>query len=466
MFQTLAHIAFLALALHVPLARAHPGGVTTYQGTFADGAAYLIEAPSNWNGTLVLYSHGYVTPGSPNPAYDIGDPKTGQYLLAHGYALAGSSYASAGWAVAEALPDQIEVLDTFAELVGQPARTIAWGESMGGLITAGLIQQYPSRFAAALPMCGAVAGAVGTWNSLLDTAFAFNVLLAQGQLQVVDIGNPYTNYTNAEAILSSAQKTAPGRARIALSAALADIPGWYKPGSPQPGPTDYAEQETSQFLWLQQDAFLFGFDLRAELETRAGGNPSWNVGIDYGDQLAKSADRTEVTALYAQSGLSLDADLNTLSAALQIAADPAALTYLSDNIILDGQLSVPVLTLQTEGDGLVVNETDSAYETAVRGAGDGAELRRAFVDRAGHCTFTPGETIAAFEVLVRRLNSGRWSGLSPSTLNAVSQALGSQYNAFPPAYAAFVPGPYLRTYNGTPPRARVRFLKSRAARQP
>src|SRR4051812_29048202 len=49
------------------------------------GAAYKVEIPANWNGTLVLYSHGYVTPGSPNPATDVGDPITGAYLLGQGY---------------------------------------------------------------------------------------------------------------------------------------------------------------------------------------------------------------------------------------------------------------------------------------------------------------------------------------------------------------------------------------------
>jgi hypothetical protein len=43
-------------------------GVTTHTGTLADGATFLIEVPANWNGTLFLYSHGYVVPGSSNPA--------------------------------------------------------------------------------------------------------------------------------------------------------------------------------------------------------------------------------------------------------------------------------------------------------------------------------------------------------------------------------------------------------------
>jgi hypothetical protein len=88
-------------------------GPATLTGSLPDGATYLIQVPDNWNGTLVLYSHGIMIPGSPNPARDAGDPLTGQYLLDHGYALAGSSYATTGWAVQDGLADQIATLDVF-----------------------------------------------------------------------------------------------------------------------------------------------------------------------------------------------------------------------------------------------------------------------------------------------------------------------------------------------------------------
>ena len=51
----------------------------TFTGTLPDGATFLIEVPSPWNGTLLLYSHGSVIPGSPNPAHDVGDPATGAF---------------------------------------------------------------------------------------------------------------------------------------------------------------------------------------------------------------------------------------------------------------------------------------------------------------------------------------------------------------------------------------------------
>src|SRR5450631_4523133 len=207
------------------------GSARTLTGTLRDGATYLIQVPADWNGTLVLYSHGYVTPGSPNPATDVGDPLTGQWLLANGYALAGSSYASTGWAIEQAIPDQLATANTFTRLVGKPSQTIAWGHSLGGMITAGLVQVAPLRFTAALPRCAVDSGGVATWNTALDAAFAVQQLL-DPSLQVVNITNPSANLTAAEVAFATAQATPQGQARIALASALGDVPGWFTTGSP------------------------------------------------------------------------------------------------------------------------------------------------------------------------------------------------------------------------------------------
>jgi pimeloyl-ACP methyl ester carboxylesterase len=425
-------------------------------GTLSDGATYVIDVPANWNGTLLLYSHGYVAPGSANPAQDVGDPITGIYMLAAGYALAGSSYAKTGWAVHEAIPDQIGVLDAFQSRVGTPTQTIAWGHSLGGMITAGLVQQFPSRFNAALPMCGVLAGGIGLWNEALDGAFAFNTLVANGSLQVVHITNPTVNLSNAETFLTAAQAIPQGRARIALAASLGDVPGWFDPASPEPAANDYATQEANQFLWIQNVDFAFMFALRAELELRAGGNPSWNIGVNYETQLKRSADNAEVQALYTAAGLSLDADLAALKSAARIASDPAAQTYLSENIIYNGQLPIPVLTLHTTGDGLVPVEDENAYTKTVHKANDSLFLRETFVHRAGHCEFTPAETISAFQTLSERLLTGKWKGVTPSDLNNQAAALGPEFNVLflngqlvsvPPEFLKFQPLMFLRPFD-------------------
>src|SRR5580658_2983388 len=433
-------------------------GVTTLPGALPDGATYLIEVPANWNGTLFLYSHGYVTPGSANPALDVGDPFTRFFMLSSGYALAGSSYATTGWAIQQALPDQIAVLEQFKKMIGHPKRTIAWGHSLGGIITAGLIQRNPETFDAALPMCGVLSGGVATWNTALDAAFAFKTLLAPGSgLQVVNITNPTQNLDLSEEYLAAAQGTAQGRARIALGAALGDTPGWFTPLSPEPAATDYASQEENQFLWDQQVDFPFVFAFRAELEARATGNPSWNTGVDFRQQLAKSLDLPEVVALYEAAGLDLNSDLETLNRAARISADPPAFEYLKNNIVYNGQINFPVLTMHTKGDGLVVVENESAYRHVVDEEGNGDLLRRDFIDRAGHCAFTPAETIAAVEKLLDRLNTGRWHEPTAAELNASAAALGPAFNIFasssgaivatPPAFIDFIPGPYLRPFD-------------------
>ncbi len=425
-------------------------------GTLPDGATYVIDVPAVWNGTLLLYSHGYVTPGSSNPAEDVGDPLTGAYMLAAGYALAGSSYATTGWAVQQAIPDQISTLDAFDSLVGTPTTTIAWGHSLGGMITAGLVQEYPSRFNGALPMCGVLGGGVGTWNQALDAEFAFNILLAGGSLQVVNITNPTQNLTNAEIVLAAAQATAAGRARIALVAALGDTPGWYDPTSAEPSPTDYTDQQSNQFEWMENVDFPFAFDFRAELEARAGGNPSFNTGVNYEKQLKHSVNYAEVQALYTAAGLSLDADLATLKSAARISADPGALTYLSQNIIYNGQLPFPVLTMHTEGDGLVAVEEERAYKTVVKEADDSALLRQTFVHRAGHCEFSPAETIVAMQTLQLRMAKGKWKDLTVTDLNNEAAALGSTFNVISdngtvvpaaPAFDLFHPLQFLRIYD-------------------
>lgn len=443
-----SYLLVLAAVLLLPAATPSLyAAVTTQTGTFADGATFLIEVPSPWNGTLLLYSHGYVVPGSNNPAQDVGDPLTRAFLLANGFALAGSSYAHTGWAIQEALVDQVAVLDTFNAMFGKPKRTIAWGHSLGGIITAGLIQRNPHRFDAALPMCGVLSGGVGTWNEALDGAFAFKVLFNfGGPLQVVNITNPLANLALAESLLASAQATPQGRARIALGAALGDTPGWFDPASPEPAANDFVTQEANQFLWLQQVDFPFVFALRAELEFRAAGNPSWNTGVDYFEQFEHSVNKAEVKALYEAAGLNLDDDLETLNQAARISANKASVEYLEQNIIFDGEIDFPVLTMHTTGDGLVVNQNETAYRNTVDEAGEERRLRQIFVHRAGHCTFTPAETVTALANLIHRLDTGRWPDLDAAALNAEAGALGP-LNIVPAAFIPFDSAPFLRPFD-------------------
>lgn len=421
-------------------------------------AQYQIEVPAHWNHTLVLYSHGYNSFTVPLPPTDAGDPVTGAYLLSQGYALAGSAYARAGWSLQQAFQDQIALVDLFDSTFGKPARTIAWGHSLGGMITAGLVQLHPERFTAALPMCGVVAGGPGVWNQGLDSELVFTTLQAPGAFKIMNFtgfGDAAANYGAALGALAAAQKTPQGRARVALSAALADVPGWVDPLSPEPAANDFVAQEANQAAWDSNIDFLFAFFGRAELEARAGGQYSWNTGVDYRVQLSHSIDFAEVKALYTAAGLDLNKDLDTLNAAPRIAANPAAVGYLTKYITYNGHLNMPVLTLHTTGDGLVEVTDENAYASVVRSAGENSMLRQVFVHRANHCTFTPAETISAFQTLVHRLDTGRWEdSTAPAAMNAGAAALGPSLNvllptftATPPSFLDFQPDMFLRPFD-------------------
>jgi hypothetical protein len=305
-------------------------------------------------------------------------------------------------------------------------------------------------------MCGVLAGGVATWNAALDGEFAFKTLLApNSDLQLVNITNP-NNLNLAEEILAAAQATPQGRARIALGAALSDTPGWFTPLSPEPARNDFASQEQNQFLWDSEVDFPFVFAFRAELELRAGGNVSWNNDIDYGIQLLLSPNLNEVWALYQEAGLSLFEDIETLNRAARIKANPSAVQYLEQNIIFNGEINIPLLTMHTTGDGLVINENESAYRTIVDLAGNGNFLRQTFVSRAGHCAFTPAETIAAVGTLLTRVETGHWPTVEANVLNGEATALGPQLNLFAangaivptaPAFLDFISGPYPRPFD-------------------
>jgi pimeloyl-ACP methyl ester carboxylesterase len=456
--RLLVLVALVAATVLSIVPGAKADDVRTLTGTLPDGATWKAEVPASWNGTLLLYSHGYRFPGD-NPAQDIGDPVTGAFLLAHGFALAGSSYAHTGWALEEGVPDQLGVLDEFRRQVGPPRTTIAWGHSLGGIMTAALVQAAPQRFDGALPMCGVLAGGVGTWNAALDGLFAFKVLLGNDALQIVRIADPTANFQLAQQLLATAKATPEGRARLGLVAALTDSPGWTDPTQPEPAVDDFATRLANQINSIATLGLPFAFLARAELEARAGGNVSWNTGVDYDRQLALSIDRDEVEALYKDAGLDLGADLRTLNAAERISGDPAAVRYLTRNVSFDGDLGhVPVLSIHTTNDPLVGVEQEQAYASAVDRAGDSDLLRQAFVDRAGHCAFTPAEQIAALQTLLDRVQRHSWLGVPTDSdaLNARATALGPQLNIIAanvpagPSYAPFSPAPFLRPFDLAP----------------
>ena len=430
----LAATAALALAGMASAQGAATPASGHFTGTLADATTWIADVPADWNGTLLLYSHGF----GPLTAADAPDPVTQAALLARGYALAGSSYDPNGseWALDTAVSDQFGTLRAVEHTVlpRRPAKVLAFGTSMGGLVSALEAQDGTGRIDGALTTCGIVAGGINLNEFQLDGEYAMARLLLPGKdVQLVNFGGPdgasQASATAAAltAAAAQAQQTAAGRARLGLALAFLNAAPW-DPSAAAPTPaSDPAAQESAQYDLEFTGAFsiLDFIELgRASIDQADGGSANWNAGVNYAAVLAKSPFRDEVTSLYRAAGLRIGADLADLTRNANITADPAAVRSLDATSVPAGHLAVPELDLHTIGDNLVPVQMESYYAHQVSAAGDGNLLRQAFVDSFGHCNFSPAELAAGVLALSHRVTTGRWDQVAdPGSLNRAASSL-------------------------------------------
>ncbi len=137
-------------------------------GVTSDGSPYAMQVPANFNGTVALYSHGYrynvdipaaipliggykIT-NTPEPVPG-GNAAVAQYFFSQGIAIVGSGFARQGWNPDSAIKTNVELIDTFKKQFPKTTKVVAWGSSLGGVITQGLAEKYPQLVSAVAPMC-------------------------------------------------------------------------------------------------------------------------------------------------------------------------------------------------------------------------------------------------------------------------------------------------------------------------
>jgi hypothetical protein len=455
-FIALAAAAAVALVPATSGAQAPATTSTHYTGTLPDGGSWIADVPSPWNGTLLLYSHGY---GQTTPA-DSPDPGTQQALLNEGYALAGSSYDPTGslWQMGSAVRDQFETLAEVEQTVlpSRPKQVIAVGTSMGGLISSIEAEQSYGRLDGALTTCGIVAGGEQLGNYQLDGEYALDQLLAGGAVQLVNFSGPNgaTDSVNSanelEAAATAAQSTPAGQARLALAMALLNTTTWsVDPGAVPPAANDYAGQELQEFdtdfgAPAPFPVMVFIETGRQQIELAAGGNPNWTAGVNFARLVYQSSYLPQIEALYHAAGLDLNADLRALNEHADIKASIPAERWMvrtSDNT---GRLQVPELDLKTIADQLVPVQQENFYAHTVAGAGRSYLLRQAYVEAQSHCNFTSAELVAGVHAIQYRIDTRRWDDVwTPAALNASASSLDLGATAFIPYHPARLSG-----YNG------------------
>ena len=158
---TVSLLIFVSLLDRAPATRA----ATLDLSGEIHGAPYRIRVPETWNGTLLVFAHGYRDkadhPGeidnrnadvAPNAALEAP-------LLAQGFALAGTAYKDNGWAIKDAIEDVKNLAVFFRENVAQPQRTIIVAASLGTFAGFKSMEQFNGIYDGALCLCSAGAGA-------------------------------------------------------------------------------------------------------------------------------------------------------------------------------------------------------------------------------------------------------------------------------------------------------------------
>jgi dienelactone hydrolase len=393
---------------------------TTLTGTLG-GANYTIKVPDGWNGTLLVYAHGYrdkadhagetddrSSSASPSPALDAA-------LLAQGYALAGSSYADNGWSVKEGIHDTRLLASYFSGRFGHPRRTLLWGFSMGSVITFAEAEHANGVFDGYLAACAVGAGTTRAWDGGLAHLLAYKVAFGMPATWGTpgDVRDDLDYDTEVLPKLLSTDRADPAYVgKLEFIRLVTQSAG---PNTIPPPP-----------IWFTGAGFFtnmyFITEARAELERRAGGPPAQNLTHTY----TLSATSKAYLALL---GVNADALLAQMNAE-RYAAEPAARNYAEHWADYSGKLKGPMLTLHTQVDTLVPPAHESAYAATVAAARRSGDLYQTFTSGHGHCNFTGPQLLTAVSVL----NQWVATGTRP-TAASFPAALGFLPGYAPPPWA-------------------------------
>jgi pimeloyl-ACP methyl ester carboxylesterase len=403
---------------------------TIVTGALKDSTVYTLVKPENWNGTVFVDLDSTAL-----------NSDASNWLYARGIARAGTTRVQIGSLVNQAADNLVETLDVFTARFGKPSRALISGSSLGGQVAAVTAFRHADRFAGAVAFCGGLMGWAPYLNTNLDAAFTARTLLAPAaNMPLVHIPKEDAALTEQwQTLLKTAQGTPQGRARIMLAVLLGQAPIWTTRDMAEPAAGDVKGRQEAAFNTLLDFSRQFTA-LRRRLEEPAGGATSWNAGVSYSGvyrNRVSAADRQTLEALYREAGLSIETDLRALDAAPRIPAEAGPVAFVRQLYPFDGNIRIPVFTMSNTGDPYVWSSIDSGYAAAVQRAGKSDLLRMTYVRSAGHCAFSNAEQIASFQVLLERLDSGRWPETSPSAMNARAAAanLGAArfWNYTPPA---------------------------------
>ena len=369
-----------------------PGIATDRQWGVHNNAGYRIEVPHNWNGSLVLWAHGYRGTGL---ELTVDDHPLRAYLVANGYAWAASSYSRNAYDPAQGAKDTHALTTLFNDKFAEPRRTYITGASMGGHVTGIVAEQWPRSYHGAMPICG-VLGDYELFDYFLD----FNVTAQT----LSGVNQPYPYAADYLGVTVPATKAALGPAfPFALNATGQNFKSLVQLRSG--GVRPVFDQGFLFWNGVVPGDFLFGLGVGDGTLPRSPGVAVQNFDVTYQFD-------TDPALNQAESALN--------SAVQRVTADPQGRNRngLANVPPTTGNLKIPMLTLHTLGDLFVPFHMEQVYAQRVADRGASNLLVQRATRDFRHCAFTPTELVTTFGDLVKWVDGG----LKPAGDNVLDPA--------------------------------------------
>ncbi len=364
-----------------------------------NNAGYRIEVPADWNGDLIMWTHGYRGEGDRlffnesefNPGFRA-------WMLEEGYAWAASTYSKNSYNVSQGVKDTHALTRFFNGKVGKPDNVYIGGYSMGGHIAAVMAENYGNTYSGAMPLCGVV-GDFELFDYFLDVNLAGQQLaLGSSQFPVDD------DYLFDEV----------PQMKDALGMNV-DPATWF---FFQDFPLTTEGEQFKQLVELRSggdrpnfdEAFNFWFSIPADSGL---GNFLWELGLGDGTIAGRPGNVLDNTDVVYQ--VDLDPAISDVEAALnagiaRVSADPqgrAGKNGLGNNPPeVTGDLRMPVLTIHNLGDLFVPFHNEVEYAKAAAEQGNSDLLVQRAVRGVSHCGFTDAEMIEGMSDLINWAETG------------------------------------------------------------
>ena len=341
-----------------------------------EGAAYRMEVPANWNGTLLLWARGFSGLNDEgtgfNPQIGFGAMPFRELLVPAGIGWLASTYRSNGFVAALGVDDLLKTKDLFVAEFGQPTTAVCAGFSMGGATAQLMAQEFPDEIDGAIALCGALSNV-----EVVDYLASFHALALHF------IGPPPPQTDAATLIGWGRQLGQPdGDGGLTLTG-----PGLQF--------VSVVRELTGGDRWGFEEGLAEQWDANFGL-----GATVWPAIFASGQSLAPGS-----VIAHDATSVAFDTQEVVYRVGPEVALDAAAL---NEQVIrfapppgsrddpalgpASGSLKVPLITVKATGDLFAPISLDQSYARLVRAAGDEANLVQRAVRRAGHCDFSLSES--------------------------------------------------------------------------